>query len=154
MGRGQNEWRGDRCNKGLHHQYSESVSDTSEVEDICFTLKSAMGLSHDETQPGAPQYSKICHWSLLLLLPHQPTRSQHTPRRRYTNPAIRPPPALHTLVAPSCRYVAFTQFVVSASEHLYVIGHSCCTLFFPGGLSLCTSHLTQLNLSDDTSSIL
>lgn len=32
---------------------------TSEVEDICFVLERALGLLHDETQPGAQQHSKI-----------------------------------------------------------------------------------------------
>lgn len=49
----------DRWDRGLLHCYSESVSGTSEVEDICFVLKSALGLSHDETQPGAQRHSKI-----------------------------------------------------------------------------------------------
>ncbi len=49
----------DRWDGRLLNQYSESVSGTREVEDICFLLKIALGLSHDETQPGAAQHSKI-----------------------------------------------------------------------------------------------
>lgn len=44
------------------------VSGTSEFEDICFVLKSELGLSHDETQPGAPQHSQI----LLCVYPPPP----------------------------------------------------------------------------------
>lgn len=65
-------------------------------------VKSALGLSHDETQPGAPQHSaaRRRHWSLHLLLPPRPIRSQKTLRRRNTNPrnpSSSSPPSLLSL---------------------------------------------------------
>ena len=52
--------------------YSESVSGTSKVEDICFVLERALGLSHDETQPGDQQNSK----TLPLVYPPPPVANQ------------------------------------------------------------------------------
>lgn len=47
---------------------------TSEVEDICFMLKTVLGLSHDETQPRAQQHSEI----LPLVSPPPPTTNQES----------------------------------------------------------------------------
>lgn len=91
--------RRDRWDRGLLHRYSESVSGTSEVENICFVLKSALGLSHDETQPGAQQHSRIL--PLVSPLPPLPLANQE--------PAY-PEETLHQPCNLSCRYAAFISY--------------------------------------------
>lgn len=75
------------------------VSGTSEFEDICFVLKSELGLSHDETQPGAQQHNKIL--PLVSPPPPPPPANQepadpeetlHQPR----NPSSSSPPYFST----------------------------------------------------------
>lgn len=81
--------------KELLFPYSDSA--TAEVEDICFVLKSTLGLSHDEILPGAQQHSKI----LSLFSPPPPTLANQkpaNPKEMLTNSANCPPPTFHTLV--------------------------------------------------------
>lgn len=89
----------DTWDRGLLHWYSESVSGTSEVENICFVLKSALGLSHDETQPGAQQHSRIL--PLVSPLPPPPLANQE--------PAY-PEETLHQPCNLSCLYAAFISY--------------------------------------------
>lgn len=92
----------ERWDRGLLHWYSKNVCGTSEVEDICFVLKIALGLSHDETQPGAQQHSKI----LPLVSPPPPPLANQEPADpeetffQHYNPSSYSPPYLGRSLLP------------------------------------------------------
>lgn len=118
----------DRWDRGLLHRYSESVSGTSEVEDICFVLKSALGPWHDETQPGVPQHSKI----LPLVSPPPPLLANQEvgePEEKLNQPCYlssSSPPYFGRSLLPLC-CIHFKWEL--SSERLYVIGHTMMHIF-------------------------